>query len=229
VILNVQEPLQTLTSEVEGVSAVIPYGQALPPYDLHIPMMSLPLALGARPDTIPREPYLRAPQAERDAWRARLGPARRPRVGLVWSGSATQSDDHHRSIALERLRPLFDLDADLFSLQVEVRETDRPVLKASPLTDLGPEFNTYADTAAVMDELDLVISVCTSTANLAGGLGRPVFVLLSTIADWRWGLEAETSPWYPSARLFRQERLGDWDPAIGRLHAAAKAFLIGTR
>lgn len=229
VILNVQEPLETLTAEVEGVSAVIPYGRPLPPYDLHIPMMSLPLALGARPDAIPREPYLKAPQAERAAWRKRLGPARRPRVGLIWSGSAAQSDDHHRSIALERLSPLFDLDADLFSLQVEVREADRPLLAASPLTDLAAELKTYADTAAVMAELDLVISVCTSTANLAGGLGRPVFVLLSAIADWRWGLEPQTTPWYPSARLFRQDRLGDWDPAIARLHEAAEAFHAGTR
>ena len=229
VILNVQEPLETLTAEVGGVSAVIPYGRPLPPYDLHIPMMSLPLALGARPDTIPREPYLKAPPAERAAWRARLGPARRPRVGLIWAGNAAQSDDHHRSVALERLAPLFDLDADLFALQVEVREADRAVLDASPLTDLGPELKTYADTAAVMEDMDLVISVCTSTANLAGGLGRPVFVLLSAIADWRWGLEPQTTPWYPSARLFRQDRLGDWDPAIARLGQAARAFLAGAR
>jgi tetratricopeptide (TPR) repeat protein len=228
VILNVQEPLETLAAEVEGVAEVISYGRPLPPYDLHIPMMSLPLALGARPDTLPREPYLRAPPEEREAWRTRLGPRRRPRVGLVWSGSATQSDDHHRSIALERLGPLFELEADLFSLQVEVRESDRAALAASPLIDLGPELKTYADTAAAMEEMDLVISVCTSAANLAGGLGRPVFVLLSTIADWRWGL-AETSPWHPSARLFRQERLGDWEPAITRLHGAAKAFLAGPR
>lgn len=229
VILNVQEPLETLTAEVEGVSAVIPYGRPLPPYDRHIPMMSLPLALGARPAAIPDDPYLTAPQAERAAWRARLGPARRPRVGLVWSGSAAQSDDHHRSIALERLAPLFDLDADLFALQVDVREADRSLLAASPLTDLGPDLGTYADTAAVMEQMDLVISVCTSTANLAGGLGRPVFVLLCAIADWRWGLEPQTTPWYPSARLFRQDRLGDWDPAIARLHAAAKAFLAEAR
>ena len=229
VIVNVQEPLETLTAEVEGVSAVIPYGRPLPPYDLHIPMMSLPLAMGAGPNTIPQEPYLKAPAAQRASWRARLGPRRRPRVGVVWSGSASQSDDHHRSIDLERLHPLFDLEADLFSLQVEVREADGPVLAASPLTDLASGLKTYADTAAVMEELDLVISVCTSTANLAGGLGRPVFVLLSAIADWRWGLEPETSPWYPSARLFRQDHLGDWDPAIGRLHAAAKAFVAGAR
>ena len=146
-------------------------------------------------------------------------------MGLVWSGSAAQSDDHHRSLALERLAPLFDLDADLFSLQVEVREADRAVLAASPLTDLGPELKTYADTAAVMEQMALVISVCTSTANLAGGLGRPVFVLLSAIADWRWGLEPETTPWYPSARLFRQDRLGDWDAAIARLRKAAGTVL----
>jgi len=225
VILSVQPPLERLAAAVEGVGAVIPQGRPLPPYDLHIPMMSLPLAFGVRPDTVPGEPYLRAPQAERARWAGRLGPARRPRVGLCWSGSPQHTDDLWRSIPLEQLRPLFGLDADLYALQTEVRDADLAVLRASPIQDLSAELASYADTAAVMESMDLVITVCTSAANLACGLGRPTLALLAAITDWRWGLDPEASPWQPSARLFRQAAIGDWAPAVAAVRAEAEARL----
>jgi tetratricopeptide (TPR) repeat protein len=228
VILSVQPPLERLAAAVEGVGAVIPQDQPLPPHDLHIPMMSLPLAFGARPDTVPGEPYLRAPEAERARWIERLGPARRPRVGLCWSGSAAQKDDRWRSIPLAQLRPLFDLDADLYALQTEIRDADLETLRASPIHDLSAALVSYADTAAVMEAMDLVITVCTSAANLACGLGRPALVMLGAMADWRWGLHPHASPWQPTARLFRQAAVGDWTAVIAAVTAEAEARLAAS-
>jgi tetratricopeptide (TPR) repeat protein len=225
VIVSVQGPIERLAAEVEGVSAVIPHGEPLPPYDVHVPLMSLPLAFATRIDSVPGEPYLRAPAAERARWRERLGPATRPRVGLCWAGSASQKDNRWRSLPLERLKPLLGLDADLYALQTEISEADGAVLAASPVHDLSGELASYADTAAVIEEMDLVITVCTSAANLAGGLGRPTLVMLSAMADWRWGLEPDSSPWYPTARLFRQARIGAWDEVIAKVTGAAKAAL----
>ena len=225
VILSVQPPLERLAAAVEGVLTVVPQDTPLPPHDLHIPMMSLPLAFATRPDTIPGELYLRAPEAERGRWAQRLGPARRARVGLCWSGSAGQKDDRWRSIPLEQLRPLFDIDADLYALQTEIRDADRETLRASPIEDLSAELDSYADTAAVMEAMDLVITVCTSAANLACGLGRPTLVMLGAMADWRWGLDAHASPWQPTARLFRQAAVSDWAEVIAAVRAEAEARL----
>lgn len=225
VILSVQGPIEALAAEVDGVSAVVPQDTPLPPYDAHIPLMSLPLALGTRPDAVPGEPYLRAPEAERRRWAERLGPRSRPRIGLTWSGSPTQKDNRWRSLPLASLEPLFDLDADLLALQTEMSEADRSTLGAWPIRDLSAELVSYADTAAVMEAMDLVITVCTSAANLAGGLGRPAFVMLGAVADWRWGLDPDASPWFPSARLFRQDRIGAWDQVVTRVKAAAEAAL----
>jgi tetratricopeptide (TPR) repeat protein len=225
VIVSVQDPIESLAAEVEGVSAVIPHGEPLPPYDLHIPLMSLPFAFGTRPESVPGEPYLRAPDAERALWSKRLGPAVRPRIGLCWAGSAAQKDNRWRSLPLARLRPVLELDADVFALQTEIDEADRATLAASRVHDLSGELATYADTAAVMERMDLVITVCTSAANLAGGLGRPTLVMLSAMADWRWGLEPDSSPWYPTARLIRQTRIGAWDEVVAKVAAEAKARL----
>jgi hypothetical protein len=185
-------------------------------------MMSLPLAFGTRLQTIPGGPYLKAPQAERARWAERLGPRKRPRIGLCWSGNPTQKDDRWRSLPLARLAPLFDLDADLYALQTDIHAADREVLTASPIHDLSGDLRSYADTAAVMEAMDVTVTVCTSAANLAGGLGRPTFVMLGAVADWRWGEEADRSPWFPSARLFRQTAIGAWDKVVMRVKAAAE-------
>lgn len=229
VIVSVQGPIESLAAATPGVSAVIPQEQPLPPYDLHIPMMSLPLAFGTRLDTVPGEPYLRAPEAERTRWAERLGARTRPRIGLCWSGSATHKDTRWRNIPLKNLLPLLDLDAEMFALQTEITEADRAVLGATPIRDLSAELISYADTAAVMEALDLVITVDTSAANLAGGLGRPTFVMLGAVVDWRWGLEPDSSPWHPSARLFRQAAVGAWDEVVARVKTAAETALAAAR
>jgi hypothetical protein len=144
------------------------------------------------------------------------------RVGVVWSGNPTHKDDHNRSIAFERLSPLFDIpNVSFVSLQRELRDSDAALLAAEArMSDIGRHFDDFADTAAALACMDLVISVDTSVAHLAGALGKPVWVLLPLCPDWRWLIERDDSPWYPSARLFRQPAIGDWESVIGEVRAA---------
>jgi ADP-heptose:LPS heptosyltransferase len=182
-------------------------------------LLSLPLAFGTKPKTIPASvPYL-APAAERLAhWRDRLPPGA-PRAGFVWSGSSSHKNDSNRSIPLARLAALFaDPPLACFSLQCELRDADSEVLRGLPkLVHLGDELRDFADTAAVISLLDIVVAVDTSVAHLAGALGKPVVILLPYAADFRWMRGRDDSPWYPTAKLFRQPAFGDWDSVIARL------------
>ena len=141
------------------------------------------------------------------------------RVGIAWSGNATHRDDHNRSIAFARLAPLFDTRGVQFvSLQKELREADAGLLASETrLVDVARQFGDFCDTAAAIAAMDLVISVDTSVAHLAGALGKPVWILLPLCPDWRWLTEREDSPWYPTARLFRQPAIGDWDSVVERV------------
>jgi tetratricopeptide (TPR) repeat protein len=226
VILEIQEPLCELMGTLPGAAQIVTRGKPLPDFDLHCPLLSLPLALGTRLATIPAQtPYLRAfPQAVTD-WNARLGP--RPRIGLAWSGRPEHNNDRNRSMRLGTLlSPLAGFEATYVSLQREVREDDASVLQdRSEILHFGEELKTYADTAALIANLDLVISVDTSVAHLAGALARPVWILLPFIPDWRWLLDREDSPWYPTARLFRQDETREWDNVMARVHAALDTCL----
>jgi tetratricopeptide (TPR) repeat protein len=221
VILEVQEPLRQLMSGLAGVSQCISKGEPLPHFDLHCPLLSLPLAFETRLDSIPSAiPYLSVPAHELD-WEARLGPRDRPRIGLVWSGNPRHRDDRHRSIELNALSPLFDFAATFVSLQKDLRAGDEAVLQErSHILNLGSSLVTFAHTAALISHLDLVISVDTSVAHLAGALGRPVWVLLPFVPDWRWLLDREDSPWYPTARLFRQNHAREWHGVVHRVRSA---------
>jgi tetratricopeptide (TPR) repeat protein len=222
VILEVQEPLRELMGTLPGGAQIVSRGEPLPDFDLHCPLLSLPLALGTRLATIPAQtPYLRAsPQAVMD-WNARLGPRQRPKIGLAWSGRAEHNNDHNRSMRLNTLlSPLAGIDATYVSLQREVREDYAPVLQGrSDILHFGEELKSYADTAALIANLDLVICVDTSVAHLAGALAKPVWILLPFIPDWRWLLDREDSPWYPTARLFRQDETRGWDSVMARVRA----------
>jgi len=222
VILEVQPPLVSLLSRLAGPAQVAAQGDELPPFDFHCPLMSLPLAFRTELRTIPAQtPYLTAEPGRIDIWRARLGPVPAPRVGLAWSGRPAYRNDFNRSIRLETCSPLFEIEASFVSLQKELRDPDRVFLDARRgILHFGDQLNDYDDTAALIDGLDLVITVDTSVAHLAGALGKPVWVLLPYNPDWRWMLDREDSPWYPSARLFRQARSGDWDGVIARIAAA---------
>ena len=222
VVLEVQRPLATLLHGIAGVSRLVCRGEALPEFDLHCPMASLPLAFATTLDTIPaRLPYLRPPAERIAAWRRRLPttPPRAPRVGLVWSGDARHKNDGRRSMAFETLAPLVALPGiDFISLQKGAREADAQALRrCGNVIDIATELEDFADTAAVISLLDLVITVDTSVAHLAGSLGKPVWILLPVAVDWRWLLDREDSPWYPTARLFRQASAGDWPGVIARV------------
>jgi hypothetical protein len=196
-------------------------GEALPAFDLHCPMLSLPLAFRTTLESIPADvPYLRAGEARVRLWRERLGPPQRRRIGLAWSGSQTLANDRNRSIALERLAPLLTLDLDFVSLQKDLRERDRAALSAHRnLLHVGERLEDFRDVAALAELVDLVISVDTAAAHLAGAMAKPAWVLLPFAPDWRWLLGRDDSPWYPGTRLFRQSQRGDWRGVIDRVGA----------
>ena len=221
VVLEVHPELERLFSESAVVDAVVARGRPLPAFDMHCPLLSLPLAFATELATIPADiPYIAAPDAEVAAWRQGL-PERRPLVGLAWSGERSHDNDLNRSIALEILLPLLDLpNISFVSLQHDVREDDAPVLQAAPkLFQFERKFRDFADTAAAVATLDMVIAVDSAVAHLAGAMGKSLHVLLPFAADFRWLRERQDSPWYPTARLMRQPRFGDWDSVIKALRS----------
>jgi tetratricopeptide repeat protein/glycosyl transferase family 9 (putative heptosyltransferase) len=219
IVLEAQAPLVELLATLRGVDRVVARGAALPSFDFHCPLMSLPRAFGTGIDSIPASSaYLKAPDEHVERWRARLGERSGPRIGLAWSGSPTLVNDRNRTIALAQLAPLRELGATPVSLQKEIRDADRRALQeGAPMLHFGAELTDFRDTAALISLMDVVISVDTAVAHLAGAMGKPAWILLPFSPDWRWLLGREDSPWYPSARLFRQPRIGDWDTVIERL------------
>jgi tetratricopeptide (TPR) repeat protein len=219
IILEVQRELVPLLSSLSDVAAVIARGEPLPAFDAHCPLLSLPLAFATEPATIPADiPYLAAPAERIGFWRNRL-PKTRPVIGLVWSGGRSHDNDLNRSIELATLAPLLDLpDLAFVSLQHDVRESDVPALRGLPnLSVLEPGFRDFADTAAAVSLLDAVVAVDTAVAHLAAAMGKPLLLLLPFAADFRWLRERTDSPWYPTARLYRQPRFGDWPSAVANL------------
>jgi tetratricopeptide (TPR) repeat protein len=225
VVLEAQAPLVALLGRLEGVSKIVARGDPLPPFDCHCPLLSLPLAFRTTLETIPsRIPYLRSDADKTARWEARLGAKSRPRIGLVWSGNPRQSNDDNRSIRLAEWAPLLSADFEWVSLQKEVREVDRGFLRDSPaILDFAGDLNDFGDTASLCECLDLVISVDTSVAHLSAAMGKRTWVLLSFNADWRWLLQRDDSPWYPTARLFRQRAAGDWPDVLERVGEAINA------
>jgi hypothetical protein len=237
VLLEVHPPLVRLLQGLPGAVQVVPLGSALPPFDVQCPMFSLPLVFQTRLDTIPAAPYLRADPggaapglAERchRVFGSRLG----LRVGLVWFG-ATGIGAHvnrERSVAVEQLAPLAGVPGvDLYSLQKDPDPAAAAAAAALGIADLMAGVEDFADTAAVVAELDLVISVDTSTAHLAAGMGKPIWLLSRYGGCWRWLTHRSDSPWYPSLRVYRQDRPQDWTDVIARIvqdltvHAAGMA------
>jgi tetratricopeptide (TPR) repeat protein len=226
VILEVQPPLYQLMSALPGAAQVICSGDPLPQFDLHCPLLSVPRAFGTELANIPSAtPYLHAPEEKTKRWNARLGPRTRPRIGVAWSGRPTHKNDHNRSIGLDAFLSIFaGVDVSLVSLQREVRDADAPALRErSDILHFGDELADFADTAALISSLDLIVAVDTSAAHLAGALAKPVWVLLPFIPDWRWLLDRDDSPWYPTARLFRQDNTRAWGDVFVRVRAAMSA------
>ncbi|TAM51185.1 MAG: tetratricopeptide repeat protein [Paraburkholderia sp.] len=237
VVLEVQPELARLLAGFDGVSELVTAGEALPPFDCHSPLLSLPLALHTTITTIPaRTPYLFADRAASARVRTRIEEAACSpslKVGLVWAGGhrphvpELRKNDARRSLAYDRFAPIVEVPGvQFFSLQKgenaahqlnAMRERHEPSRR---VIDWSAELTDFADTAALVDNLDLVISVDTSTAHLAGAMNKPIWILNRLDTCWRWMLEREDSPWYPSARLFRQPALGDWDSVIESIASA---------
>jgi tetratricopeptide (TPR) repeat protein len=221
VVLELPANLCRLAAEVPGLAALVNFGDALPHFDCRCPLMSLPLAFGTTVETIPLcMPYLAVPEEALRKASALAWPTTGLRVGLAWTGNPTHPKNRARSVSLDLLKPLFGLEGvQFFSLQMGQAAAELATWKAK-ITDLAPVTGDMADTAAQMAHLDLILSIDTSVAHLAGALARPLWVLLSYLPDWRWLLDREDIPWYPTARLFRQPRPGDWPAVIESLRAA---------
>jgi len=221
VVLGCPPALHALLRTVPGVAAVVTDGMKVPPLDCQIPLMSLPRALGTVLDTIPADvPYVAADPAESLRWRTKL--AAEPaafNVGLAWAGHPRNRNDRRRSVPLRVLAPLADVPGVILH-SLQGGEAARQIDRASvPIVDHHAERHDFAVLAGLVANLDLVISVDTITAHLAGALGRPVWTLLSFSPDWRWLVGRDDSPWYPSMRLFRQTRAGDWAGVVARVAA----------
>jgi tetratricopeptide (TPR) repeat protein len=219
VIMSVQEPLHRLMSRSMPDIRFLRNDVVPAEFDYHCPLMSLPLALGTTLQSVPAAvPYLFADEEWRKTWEARLPPPTRPRIGVVWSGNARQKNDFNRSIGLAVLAPILAVDAHWISLQKEVRETDRALLQSFPqLSHYGELLSDFSETAALIAGLDLVVTVDTSVAHLASAMGKPVWILLAATADWRWLVDRDDCPWYPTARLFRQQAPHAWDNVVERV------------
>ena len=221
VTLSVQDPLLRLFAHFDPAVTVIGQNEAPAEFDLHCPLLSLPLAFGTGLETIPTwtDGYLAASAEDVAPW-AQVLPAGTRRIGLVWSGNPVHGNDANRSLRLEKLLPLFHSGDAFVSLQKGVRESDKPALQAARLFDPTSDLGDFADTAALISALDLVIAVDTSVAHLAAALGKPVWLMVPFAPDFRWLLGRDDSPWYPGMRLFRQTRPGDWDGVVARIGQA---------
>jgi len=225
VILAVQRPLAAVMATLEGASVIRAQGEPVPPFDGFCPLPTLPLAFRTSVETIPADiPYLSAPADRLAKWQPVLQALARPRVGLMWAGAT--SPIYRRSIPLRLLLPILQLrEFSFVALQKEVLKEDVPLLESTGMaTFLGERQSDLADTAAMIELLDLVITIDTSIAHLAGAMGRPTWVLLPFSTDWRWMRDRRDNPWYPTARLFRQPAPGDWASVATEVRSALRTF-----
>jgi ADP-heptose:LPS heptosyltransferase len=232
VLVEASPPLARLLATAPGVAATCAAGAPPPPHDLHLPLLSLAGVLGVEADTIPNEvPYVRPDAQEAAAIALELRP-HRPNllVGLSWAGNPRYSADRRRSCPLAALAPLLEMPGiTFFSLQRDDGEDQLPGVPAARDMVLLDARRDFDRKAALVDALDLVISVDTSHAHLAGALARPVWVLLPFSPDWRWQLDRTDSPWYPTARLFRQSRHGQWAAPVDAMRQALAAMVADRR
>ena len=219
VILEVEKPLLALLEQLDGVSAFVAKGLPLPAVDCHAPLLSLPLAFKTTLETIPgTQKYLASDPLKVAEWEGRLGPKIMPRIGLVWSGRAEHQNDHLRSIRLAELIEHLPSGVQYVSLQKEVRPADRAVLEShTNIAHFGEALQDFTDTAALIELMEVVISVDTSVAHLSAASGKSTWVLLPSIPDWRWLLDRNDNPWYQSVKLYRQESADDWRGVLDRV------------
>jgi Flp pilus assembly protein TadD len=231
-VLEVQPELVPLLRTMSGVT-VVPRGAPRPPFDLQLPLMDLPCVFGTTLATVPAAvPYLQPDPTKVAVWRRALNDTKSFKVGVVWAGNPRHKRDDYRSLSAEAVLPRLVMPGvQLYSLQKEPRPADIPVLAGlgADVIDLAPALGDFAETAAAVAALDLVIAVDTSVAHLAGALGRPVWLLTPYALDWRWLRDREDSPWYPTMRLFRQQKPQAWDGVLARVSAELARIAAGER
>jgi hypothetical protein len=220
VILEVQSPLVKLLKNLEGVNQIAARGGTISEFDYQCPLLSLPLAFKTELNTIPpASKYMISDNKNNLNWQIKLGEKSKPRIGIVWSGSTEHKNDHNRSITLSQLIPYLPSNMEYVCLQKELRGIDKEALEKNPhIQFYGDDLEDFTDTAALCDLMDVVISVDTSVAHLAGTLGKQTWVLLPYSPDWRWMLDRDDSPWYPSVKLYRQENNGNWNGVLEKLN-----------
>jgi ADP-heptose:LPS heptosyltransferase len=217
-LFEVQKPLIELLKDLEGVDVLLEQGKQLPNFDYQCPLLSLPLAFKTELNSIPSPtPYLQSNAEKIMVWNQRLGEKSKPRIGLVWSGSTIHKNDHNRSLTLTDVLKHLPPNFEYVSLQKEVREGDKDALIKSTIKHFGDQLVDFTDTAALCDLMDIVISVDTSVAHLAGALGKTTWILLPYMPDWRWLLDRDDSPWYASVKLYRQGEDRQYAPVLGCL------------
>jgi hypothetical protein len=227
IVALVQAPLRSLLAANFPTVTFITARDPLPDHDFKCPLLSLPREFATRLNSIPSgAPYLAAPKEKVASWRTVFSKADGLKVGLVWSGNPKHQFDHNRSVTLDLIsRVISDVPAHFFAIQKDLRSNDLERLSEMPrITNLSRYAGSFEETAAIVTALDLVITVDTSVAHLAGALGTRAWVMLSHSPDWRWLLDRSDSPWYPSIRLFRQLDLGDWETVARKLNAGLCAL-----
>jgi tetratricopeptide (TPR) repeat protein len=233
IVLRVPASLKALLSHVatriDSIIVVIENSEQLPAHFAQCPLMSLPLVFAMKLDGLKVQiPYLSAPLTNSEKWKTALGSKRKPRIGIVWAGGQRLLNNPTRDMPLESLMPLFAVDAQWIGLQQSMPDTDATLTQQIPqLSNVGDQLSDFADTAGLLEQLDLLISIDSSVAHLAGALGKPVWLLLRKSGEWRWMHDRDDTPWYPQHRLFRQQRHGDWDEPIQRIANALPAFVAG--
>lgn len=221
IIFETPKPLASFFAQCPSIIQIVSDGDPLPACDYWIPMMSIPAALKFDINqSASNSAYLRADAGQSRCWEQRLGSKTKPRIGLAWSGNREHPNDHWRSIKLERLLSYLNPDYAWISLHVAYRSEDQELVSSSVIEDYSTHLKDFSDTAALIDQLDLVVSVDTSVAHLSAAMGKPTWVLVALAADWRWGRVGESTLWYPSLRLFRQEQFMDWRSCLQKLSAA---------
>jgi len=227
VLLEVQEPLVELLEKIEGVFRVLPKGSVLPDFDYQCPLMSLPFAFNTCINTVPSKgPYLSVDKTRLKRWESKLGEKTRPRIGIVWSSVSSFKDDDKRSVTFKEIISCFPVGSfDIICLQKEVKEQDKAEFESSGLKFYGDELIDFSETAALIECLDLVVGTCTSVPHLSAALGKPTWIMLQKVPDWRWMRNICHSPWYPTVRLYRQQSLADWSEVFNEVRADLVNYL----
>ena len=216
IIFQVEKSLVSLMTSLSDEVQIIEKGKLLPKFDCYCPLLSLPVAFKTTLDNIPaKTQYLYVDAIKSKYWGNKLGEKTKPRIGLVWSGGIGSKNQKNRSLTLKQILPLIQPSFEFHSLHKEYRLNDLETLKGhSEIQQHQDDLKDFSDTAALIEQMDLIISIDTSVAHLAGALCKPVFILLLFIPCYRWMLDRNDSPWYPSAKLFRQPKIDDWDSVI---------------